>query len=701
MKIVDKKLLENVVSMKPATPPTKSGSGMKFRQGSFDVSQWVTTHEIPILRESAWNGKGHKWVLEECPWNGHTDNSAYIVQLATGEIGAGCHHNSCQDYGWRALREHYEPGCYDNRGTDNGAYDYRVGDYESAIVIPQFPSHVLPPTLRKYVEEASASIGCPQDFIGVPMLSTLGAAIGNSCVLEVKGGWIEGATLYTVIVGDPGAAKSPALDAATFPASKKQEELGHQFREARSQSRSDTGIMEQPVYKRCIVQDTTVEALTERLGENPRGVLSSNDELSGWIRQMDQYKGGDKGTDRQFWLSAWSNKMVVVDRKNRDEPLMVYRPFVAVAGGIQPGILSELKNNREDGLLDRFLFGYPDSMPTRWSDIEISEESRASYKKIFDELYGLEMDNGENGSPAPIRVTFTASAKKLFIQEYNSLHTEMEHPDFPAHLKGPWKKMVSYLARLSLIICMAHIVESGARYGEALYEIAKHNPTIIDKHVRAAVALTEYFKAHTRKVYAKLPGSGKSSDKQGKADKGNSAAHFLKQFLKERGGYWKGMTSELYEICTKTGISDLPGGAGAFGKKIREIAQDPDNGFVLKTGYRGSKPSITLSLPTLGTVGDAGGTYTETTKGTESKNESSIVGHPEMSNHKRIRSSEIENAIDSLFEKHQEHEENRDTYDIATELFLYGYLDFIPEESEVDEALKVLDLREKNLAADN
>ncbi len=161
------------------------------------------------------------------------------------------------------------------------------------------------------------------------------------------------------------------------------------------------------------------------------------------------------------------------------------------------------------------------------------------------------------------------------------------------------------------------------------------------------------------------------------------------------------MTSELYKICTKNGISDLPGGTGPFGKKIREIAQDPDSGFVLKKGYRGSKPFITLSLSTLGNAGSTSDTHTETTEGTESKNESSIVDRPEMSNHERIRSSEIENAIDSLFEKHQEYEENRDTYDIVTELFLYGYLDFIPEEVEVDKALKVLDLRAKNVAANN
>ncbi len=400
------------------------------------------------------------------------------------------------------------------------------------------------------------------------------------------------------------------------------------------------------------------EAHIERLGENPRGLLSSNDELSGWVRQMDQYKSGDKGTDRQFWLSAWSNSFVSVDRKGRKEPLMVYRPFVAVAGGIQPGILSELKNNREDGLLDRFLFGYPDLMPTRWSDKEISEASRTAYKEIYDELYGLEMDTDENGSPDPIHATFDAPAKQLFVEAFDSLCEEMEQPGFPSHLKGPWSKMKGYLARLSLIVCMTYVVEPrNRRYGEDFYGVMKNNPMISERHVRAAVELLDYFKAHTRKVYAKLPGTGRNSIKQTQAKRGeeasegNSVARFLVLFLEEQGGYWEGMTSKLYEICKANSVPGLPGGEGAFGKQIRKVVQDSYNRIVLEKGHIGKKPIIKLSLSTLGTVGNDKDTYIDSTRGTDSRED-------------KDRCSEIADALVSLLEKNQEYEENRDSHDI-------------------------------------
>lgn len=110
---------------------------------------------------------------------------------------------------------------------------------------------------------------------------------------------------------------------------------------------------------RCVASDTTVEALVGILENNPRGLLVHKDELAGWVRSMDQYKGG-KGSDRQHWLSFWSGDEVVVDRKSRmGEPLIVAKPFVSLFGGIQPSMLGELGAGAEDGLIDRFLFAYP------------------------------------------------------------------------------------------------------------------------------------------------------------------------------------------------------------------------------------------------------------------------------------------------------------------------------------------------------
>jgi hypothetical protein len=106
-----------------ATMPEKPRHEPRERT-RFDLDAWISEHAVPVKREGPWQ-QGYRYVLEACPWNGHTDNAAYIVRFASGAIAAGCHHNSCQEYGWRELREHYEPGAYERGGYQrNGHADH-------------------------------------------------------------------------------------------------------------------------------------------------------------------------------------------------------------------------------------------------------------------------------------------------------------------------------------------------------------------------------------------------------------------------------------------------------------------------------------------------------------------------------------------------------------------------------------------------
>jgi hypothetical protein len=85
--------------------------------GEFDLETWIREYSVPVRREGPWQD-GYRWVLEECPWNGHTDNAAYIVRLPGGGIFAGCQHDSCRtgENRWRELREYYQPGAYERNG---------------------------------------------------------------------------------------------------------------------------------------------------------------------------------------------------------------------------------------------------------------------------------------------------------------------------------------------------------------------------------------------------------------------------------------------------------------------------------------------------------------------------------------------------------------------------------------------------------
>src|SRR5215212_5074618 len=118
MQVVDQEKLAALAATRPSSPSDERQSfdpdcnGLK----GGDLEEWIDRHDVPVRREGPWGRGGYRWVLEACPWNAHTDNSAYIVQLANGAISAGCHHDSCEGYGWHDLREHYEPGAYERNG---------------------------------------------------------------------------------------------------------------------------------------------------------------------------------------------------------------------------------------------------------------------------------------------------------------------------------------------------------------------------------------------------------------------------------------------------------------------------------------------------------------------------------------------------------------------------------------------------------
>jgi hypothetical protein len=367
------------------------------------------------------------------------------------------------------------------------------------------------------------------------------------------------------VIANPGEKKTPAAKVAMEAAMKLQQGFRTAYREeretyagkmreyekdkrdCRKEGLADPTPPEPPILERTVVEDTTVEALAQVLESTPRGVMVVRDELAGWVRAMDQYKAGGKGSDRQFWLSAWSSGYVVVDRKSSEEPLILQRTFVGVFGSIQPYVLPELGGGREDGLLDRFLFAYPDPVRSRWSDAEISPEARLEVERLYNTLRNLRMPEDDHGDPFPARVVFAPDTKEVFVTLVDELREEMEAPGFPVRLKGPWSKLEAYLARLSLLLALARAVEDEASERIEAFDVLR------------AMVLLGYFKSQARRVYVGL--YGENRDDRLAADVAN--------FLKERGGHFKDEPTELHKQLK----SDYkPARPDELSKRLRTIA---------------------------------------------------------------------------------------------------------------------------------
>jgi hypothetical protein len=376
--------------------------------------------------------------------------------------------------------------------------------------VKDFPTRVLPGDLVDYVDCVATSIGCPADFVGVPLLAVASGALEASRALKVKDGWRERPSLYVVVVGNPGSGKTPALGAVCRPLYDRQnrhkrdydqkqaeyERLCEDY-EARKKAREDPLPPKPvaPVQTHLYANDFTVESLAPILKGNPRGVCIVRDELTAWVKEMDRFRKG--GGDRQFFLQAWSGQSWKIDRKQQNgASLIVPHPFLSIVGGLPPDRLPDLRGDEDvdDGFLDRDLFSFPKvAGAPRHNDHCVPDATHAIWADVLDALWQHDLVDNGDGTFRPKDVHFTLNAKALWRDFFDGLADEMNDDCFPDHLRGAWTKLRAYGARLALVVHFLRLAAEEVR-GEDVDE----------ESMRRAGLLIDYFKSHAAKVYARL-----------------------------------------------------------------------------------------------------------------------------------------------------------------------------------------------------
>lgn len=334
---------------------------------------------------------------------------------------------------------------------------------ESQCVLPQispFPLTSLPGPIRQFVEEAAPSFPVPPEMLALPALVSAGTAIGNSRVVQLKETWLEIPSLYGAVICDSGTMKSPAMALATGPLRN-----------------------EQTSSLRTWTSDATVESIARILQQSPRGIMLYRDELSAWVRSMNQYRTG-RGADKEFYLSLWGGQSFTVDRVSLQErPIQLHNPFLSVVGAIPPDMLGELEASagQADGFLPRILYAWPERLTPSWSASTVSSSTQAAYEEVFRALLGLAFDPAQGSRRLPL----TPEAQERFIEWHDQHLAEAPGRATTPFLDGCYSKLKGYGARLALI----HALVSDPTAS-----------TIGIATVNAAIALVDYFKSQAFRV---------------------------------------------------------------------------------------------------------------------------------------------------------------------------------------------------------
>ena len=181
----------------------------------------------------------------------------------------------------------------------------------------------------------------------------------------------------------------------------------------------------------------------------------------------------------------------------------------------------------------------------------------------------------------------TEEAWQVFKELADGLSEEAHALGFPKRLRGAWSKLEAYLARLSLILALSRVVESGER------------ERVEPRDVLAASVLVDYFKAHARRVFAELRG----------LDTMDSLALGLRGILEEGGGRWEGSATELWDALSGRRVESLPGNPDNLAVKVLAIASSSKEAIRAERGWRGKHRVLRLQLLEngVGSVGGVGG----------------------------------------------------------------------------------------------
>jgi len=377
----------------------------------------------------------------------------------------------------------------------------------NVLDLPDFPTHVLPGTLRQWVEAESHATQTPADLAALLALAVCSVGIARRVVVEPRAGWREPVNLFVAVLLEPGNRKSAVFADAMKPLRELEAELIEAARplvareqsdrrqaEARlrklektaaekddAEARHEAGNLaaelaeqSEPVLPRLIVDDATSEKLGMMLAEQGGRIASMSPEGGVFDLMAGLYS---KSGIPQFgvYLMGHSGDDLITDRVSR-KSVRVERPALTCSYAMQPAVIEGLAENavfRGRGLLARFLYAAPQSWIGRReiAPTPVSDATREAYRQTVRALAETE---GE------FVLQLAADAAAL-LREWEAEIEAMLGDGGQMEIMRDWgAKLAGATLRLAAVLhCMEH-GPAGRVEGQtiaAAVEIARYGPS--------------------------------------------------------------------------------------------------------------------------------------------------------------------------------------------------------------------------------
>jgi hypothetical protein len=331
---------------------------------------------------------------------------------------------------------------------------------------PAFTREDLPAVLSEYPLAYAQATGFDPSLTLSAAVSVAAAALSDEfqIVGESRSQWFQQARLWTLAIGPPGTGKTPAQKAMLAPLWAVQKQLREKW-EAQCAvmmaSPEEKQIQKIQPPPKLIIANATIEALSDALAENPRGILLATDEFESWLGSLDRYRsGGGASADRGEWLQLFDGGPHTVERVKRGS-FYIKNWGASILTATTPAALARLTRALpEDGLLQRFIpvIARRQSEPAENAHQDL-DGARKRYEHTITSLFCAQPRAHHGCVPLSIEAQQYLSewrtSNRLAQEAFGAIE-----PAFEAHLS----KYPAFLLRLCLTFHAAAVVNHEHEY---------------------------------------------------------------------------------------------------------------------------------------------------------------------------------------------------------------------------------------------
>lgn len=524
--VVPDELLQQLAAECDDDPPGPAASNAHSGNGTFGIEAFIRDAGLDAEGPEPWDsrgGKGRRWILKTCPFNSeHDRGEAYVVELASGALTAGCQHNSCS-WGWTDLRERFQPK--QRNAKAGNVTDWPDLENIERPELPAFPIESLPGPLADWVGAESVATQTPPDLAGLLALAVCSAAVARKLETEPLPGWIEPVNLFCAVLLEPGNRKSAVFRDATEPlrafetelierelpsvererAQRRQQELRIKKLETKAADKNDQKMRDEaaelsvqlaqwpePVLPKLLVDDSTDEKLAVLLAEQ-HGRLASMSAEGGVFDILGGLYSKSGQPAFTTFLKAHAGDDLRPERVGRDTR-HCRKPALTCCYAIQPAVIQQLARQQQifrgRGLLGRFLYACPRSLlgsrdcRPRAVDWTIVDAYRNAVRRL------LELPARKE----PEALRFTPDAETALVRWMEEIETGLAEGGRLEYIRDWAGKLAGATVRLATVLHCVNFVTTNQPATE---------PVELDS-VLAGIGVARYLVPHAAHVLGQL-----------------------------------------------------------------------------------------------------------------------------------------------------------------------------------------------------